>query len=121
VHGGNLKESTLRTRILGISTLTEKGMFGIAAAQAVDRMRDLVRRASLARLCLAAGDSPLWPFDPSKSMDVAFADEQRCHALRLHWHSMLADIGAPLAASHLPAPGDIMRQDYGPRVENHSD
>lgn len=45
-------------------------MFGIAAAQAVDRMRDLVRRAILACLCLAAGTEPIRPFNRKASMEV---------------------------------------------------
>ena len=39
------------------------------------RLRDLVRRSFLARLCPAAGPEALWPFDGSASVDAAFADD----------------------------------------------
>ncbi len=113
VHGGNLTEARLRKKILGISTVSEQSMFGIAAAQAVDRMRDLVRRAILARLCLATGTEPIWPFDPKTSLEVAFTDDARRRQMREHWHTTLDDIGAASCWQHLSAPGDILREDYG--------
>lgn len=116
VHGGNLREKTLRNKILGITTVTEKDMFGIAAAEAIDRMRDLVRRAILARLCLASGEQPFWPFSPKKSLDVAFADDQRRDAMRRSWQQKLVAIGAEAAPSSLGAPGHVMMEDYGNRA-----
>ena len=65
VHGGQIRESDLRRDIGRISTVpgeTFDSLFAIALGRAVDRMRDLVRRAILARLCLAAGANPAWPF-----------------------------------------------------------
>ncbi len=118
VHGGNLSEKTLRNRILGIATVTEKDMFGIAAAEAVDRMRDLVRRAILARLCLASGDQPMWPFNPRDSIEVAFADDVRRGQMRQSWRARLLSIGAGWAAEHLRAPGHTLREDYG-RTDAH--
>ncbi len=116
VHGGNLSEKTLKNKILGITTVTEKDMFGIAAAEAVDRMRDLVRRAILARLCLASGEQPLWPFNPRKSVDVAFADDERRDAMRRSWRRALVAIGAEGAADSLGPPGQVMVEDYGDRA-----
>lgn len=113
VHGGNLKEKTLRAKILGVTTVTANDLFGIAAAEAVDRMRDIVRRAILARLCLAAADEPLWPFNPSKSMDVVFADDQARERMRRAWTNTLARIGAASAAESLGTPGQVMVEDYG--------
>lgn len=122
VHGGNLKEKTLRTKVLGITTVTATDMFGIAAAEAVDRMRDLVRRAILARLCLAGGNEPLWPFNPAKGMDVVFADDQARERMRRSWTDALARIGAASAAESLGTPGQVMVEDYGqpdpPAVES---
>lgn len=113
VHGGNLTESKLRKQILGISTVTEKDHFGIAAAEAVDRMRDLVRRAILARVCLASGDQPIWPFNPAKGVEVAFADDTLRTELRSAGRGRMGDIGAGWAADHLEAPGQTLREDYG--------
>jgi hypothetical protein len=118
VHGGNLTESTLRKKILSISTVPDTNMLGVAAAQAVDRMRDLVRRAILARLCLATGPEPIWPFDTKTSMEVAFTDDARRRQMREHWHATLDRIGAPYASLHLPAPADIIREDYGSAAQS---
>lgn len=112
VHGGNLRERTLRTKVLGITTITATDMFGIAAAEAVDRMRDLVRRAILARLCLAGGNEPLWPFNPAKGMDVVFADDQSRERMRRSWTYALARFGAASAAETLGTPGQVMVEDY---------
>ena len=38
-------------------------------------MRDLVRRAILARLCLAAKPDPLWPFAGDATVDAILADD----------------------------------------------
>lgn len=112
VHGGNLRERTLRSRILGITTVTATDMFGVAAAEAVDRMRDIVRRAILARLCLAGGDEPLWPFNPAKGMEVVFADDQARERMRRSWTDTLSAIGATRAAEGLGSPGQVMVEDY---------
>jgi hypothetical protein len=49
VHGGQIKQKDLRKVIARISTVPEDAAehFGIALGYAVDRMRDLVRRAIL--------------------------------------------------------------------------
>jgi hypothetical protein len=117
VHGGNLSEKRLRSKILGISTLTERSALGIAAAQALDRMRDIARRAILARLCLATGPEPIWPFNPKTSLEVAFADDARRRQMRDHWHGTVAGIGADWSSAHLAAPSDILREDYGRATE----
>jgi hypothetical protein len=62
VHGGQITQKELRKRIGLISTVPAESIehrFSVALGYAVDRMRDLVRRAILARLCLAAGPDPL--------------------------------------------------------------
>jgi len=77
VHGGQIKQSDLRRDLRKISTMPEGAAddrFGVAIGYAVDRMRDLVRRAILARLCLAAESDPVWPFSGSVSVDALLAD-----------------------------------------------
>ena len=113
VHGGNLSRTTLRNKVLGISTVTAKDWFGVAVAEAVDRMRDLVRRAILARICLASGEKPLWPFNPKTSLEVTFADDVRRAELRTAWRAVMGEIGALKAADHLLAPAQPMHEDYG--------
>jgi hypothetical protein len=63
VHGGQIKDKDLRKAIRAISTVPDDAVerrFGVAVGYAIDRMRDLVRRAILARLCLAVQPDPLW-------------------------------------------------------------
>jgi len=73
VHGGKIKESKLRAEIGKISTIPDNEMFGTATAHAVDRMRDIVRRAFLARLCRrgAAWCSPLSRCRPRSALRSA--------------------------------------------------
>ena len=118
IHGANLKESKFRNLVRDISTLNaDTGAFGIAMDQAIDRMRDLARRAILARLCLATGAEPLWPLSPKISLEVAFADDSRRRELRDSWRTTLDGIGAGKYAGHLAAPGDVLHEDYGHRPE----
>jgi hypothetical protein len=61
VHGGRITQKELRRIIARISTVpagSAEQRLGVALAYAIDRMRDLVRRAILARLCLAEGAEP---------------------------------------------------------------
>lgn len=116
VHGANLTEKRLRETVLQISTITEPRAFGVAVAQAVDRMRDLTRRSILARVCLSMDESAGWPFRTSKSMDVVFADSDASRHLRESWQRTLAHIGAAHAWSALPAAVDLLREDFGPKT-----
>ncbi|MET9183536.1 hypothetical protein ABZX88_35805 [Kitasatospora aureofaciens] len=104
IHGGNLPEKDLRKTIMGISTVADDAMFGVALAFAVDRMRDLTRRAFLARLFLASGTAPLWPFGRSTPVDAALADDTTRLQWRAHWRDRLHALGAGAAADPA-APG----------------
>lgn len=118
VHGANLKESQFRRKVLSISTITAPAdWFGIVLVQAIDRMRDLARRAILARLCLATGAQPLWPLNPKTSVEVAFADDTRRIELRESWHTTLGRIGAGAYANRLAAPSDVLSEDYDSQTE----
>ena len=98
IHGGSMSEKDFRKLIMGISTVPDDAMFGVALAFAVDRMRDLVRRSFLARLCLASGTTPLWPFGQSTPVDAALADDTTRTHWRNHWHDQLTTLGAATAA-----------------------
>jgi hypothetical protein len=97
VHGGRLRETDLR-KAIAVSTVPENAMFGVALAFAVDRLRDLVRRSFLARLCLAAGAAPLWPFSSVNPIDIALADDTTRPQWRAHWRDQLHALGAGAAA-----------------------
>jgi hypothetical protein len=105
VHGGQIKESDLIGDLGKISTMPTgepEQIFGVAIGRAVDRMRDLVRRAILVRLCLAAGPDPLWPFGGSTAVDAQLSDDETRGRWRGQWHKKLATLGVEEAA-HPPA------------------
>jgi hypothetical protein len=61
-------------------------------------MRDLVRRAILARLCLADKPEPLWPFTGQTSVDAILADDEQRATWRSRWHAKLEELGVGYAA-----------------------
>jgi hypothetical protein len=112
VHGGQIKEKELRRVIARISTVPEDAAehLGIALRYAVDRMRDLVRRAILARLCLAAEPDPLWPFDGETAVDAILADDMSRAAWRERWHARLAALEVEYAAGRPRSAVDFLSQ-----------
>jgi len=114
VHGGRITQTELRKIIARISTVpagAAEQRFGVALAYAIDRMRDLVRRAILARLCLAEGAEPRWPFDTDPGVDAILADDKRRAAWRADWHERLASLGAGYAAGRPRAAVDFISQE----------
>jgi hypothetical protein len=102
VHGGQIKEKELRMDIGRISTVPAENFdyrFGVALGHAVDRMRDLVRRAILARLCLAEGPDPLWPFDGATPVDAILSDDAQRAAWRMRWHERLEELAVAYAGA----------------------
>ena len=115
VHGGRIKEKDLRKVLGRISTVPDDRptmLFGLALGHAVDRMRDLVRRAILARLCLAAEPDPLWPFDAADvPIDAFLADDRTRSEWRGRWHERLAELGGGGAGGPPRAAADFLSQD----------
>jgi hypothetical protein len=110
VHGARIKQSDLRKLIYSISTVSEDAPFGVAMAFAVDRLRDLVRRSFLARLCLASGDEPLWPFEGGTPVDAALSDDEQRGVWRERWRVSLASItGSDRAADAAEPAADPLR------------
>src|SRR5918995_497316 len=69
---------------------------GLQLDLAVDRLRDLVRRALVARMCLADGKEPLWPLggDGGPNVDAVLVDDELRVVWRTAWHDRLAELGA---------------------------
>ncbi len=114
VHGGQIKQKDLRKIIGRISTVpadADKHRFGIALAHAVDRIRDLVRRAILARLCLAAEPDPLWPFHGDTGIDAILTDDAHRAAWRARWHERLTALGVEYAAGPPRSAVDFLSQE----------
>ena len=93
VHGGSLAmkdlDKDLRTLVPNYSGVAST----IALSFAVDRFRDLARRAILARLALASGASPLWPWVGDIQVDAELADDQARHHWHESWTTQLSSIG----------------------------
>jgi hypothetical protein len=117
VHGGQIKINDLRKTISKVSTVaaedTTDQRFGIGLALAVDRMRDIVRRAILARLCLAEKPDHLWPFEGNISVDAVLSDDSKRAAWRTHWRERLAALGVWAAADRADEAVDFLTPDNG--------
>jgi hypothetical protein len=111
IHGGQIKESELRRDVRKISTMPDgeaDEQFGVAIGRAVDRIRDLVRRAILARLCLAAEPDPVWPFSGTTAVDAQLSDDETRGRWRAGWHDRLAALGIEEAAHRPPQTVDFL-------------
>lgn len=114
VHGGQIKQKDLRKVIGRISTVPADAgehRFGVALGHVVDRMRDLVRRAILARLCLAAEPDPLWPFHGDTAVDAILTDDVHRADWRTRWHERLAALGVEYAAGPPRSAVDFLSQE----------
>lgn len=101
VHGGSLAEKDLIRYLRRLVPDYDKLSFGVALAKAVDRFRDLVRRAILARLALAADPDALWKLEEDPGVDAALADDSTRLIWRGRWRDSLARMG--LEDATLPA------------------
>jgi hypothetical protein len=115
VHGGNLSVKTLLGEVKKVSTTPQDTMFGPTVAFTVERMRDLVRRAILARLGLASQPDPLWPLSGAlpdgTSVDAELTDDHKRVLWRARWHERLAERGAASAAEAARPAVDVISQD----------
>jgi hypothetical protein len=114
VHGGRIRERELRRSIERISTVPGERptmTFWVALGHAIDRMRDLVRRAILARLSLAAEPNPVWPFAGPPSVDALLSDDSTRAEWRSLWHARLEDLGVAAAALPPIAAADFLSQE----------
>lgn len=105
VHGGELTTKQLRSDLNAMGCVPDENSVAnmlVRVGYAVDRLRDIVRRAILARICLAVGDPPLWPFkDEGKAvrLDVVLSSDVNRALWRGHWRTMLDSLGVGTAAS----------------------
>lgn len=120
VHGARIAEKDLLKWLKAVSTVPDNAMYGVAFSFAVDRLRDLVRRAFLARLCLASGDEPLWKFETSAPVDTALSDETERARWRQSWRDTLASLGVAAAADPAIRPADPAAPRGGGAVDDGS-
>ena len=102
VHGGELTEKTFRktlNAISGVPSESEETNTLVMLGHAIDRLRDILRRSILARLCLAAGPDPLWPLKGDNTpVDAVLSDEQNRATWRAHWRKHLTVLEVGYAA-----------------------
>ena len=114
VHGARIAERDLLKWLKAVSTVPDDAGYGVAFSFAVDRLRDLVRRSFLARLCLASGGDPLWKFETSAPVDTALSDESERARWRQSWRDTLASLGVAEAANPAVRPVDR----FAPKAES---
>jgi hypothetical protein len=111
VHGGELKERDLSKTVRAISTVPSDAPFGLALGHAVDRLRDLVRRSLLARICLAGSEKPIWHLGQDDGVDSKLSDDSTRNEWRSAWRSQLDSIGALAAADRPRIAADFISQE----------
>lgn len=116
VHGAALTEKSLRKKLDTLIPDPPEGLgsVGLQLDLAVDRLRDLVRRALLARMCLADGDEPLWPLglDGGPNVDAVLVEDELRVVWRNAWHERLSVLGAE-EAGHPAEPAISWLHDDG--------
>lgn len=109
VHGGEMTTKKLRQDLNAMLCVPDESS-GLGLLPrigfAVDRLRDIVRRAILARLCLSSGDKPLWPISGKKApkLDIVLSDDANRAEWRSHWRGVLDSVGAGAATRRAAAP-----------------
>lgn len=102
VHGSTLEIKELM-RLLRRVVPGHDDQFGAESfAFAVDRLRDLVRRAILARLALAADHEARWTFEGTTSVDAQLSDDSTRQMWRSVWREKMNTYGLDSACE--PAP-----------------
>lgn len=116
VHGSALSEKSLRKKLDTLIPDPPEGLgsVGLQLDLAVDRLRDLVRRALVARMCLADGDEPLWPLglDGGPNVDAVLVEDELRVVWRNAWHERLSVLGAE-EAGHPAEPAISWLHDDG--------
>lgn len=112
VHGGRLHEREIAKLMRSISTVCDDEGWLFTLASSVDRLRDLLRRAILARLMLADEPDVIWALGEDSGVDAALADDRLRVNWRKGWHMRLDGIGAGFAAEPArPAVSSISQDD----------
>jgi Apea-like HEPN len=111
VHGGRLHEREIAKLMRGISTVHNGEGWLFTLASSAERLRDLLRRAILARLMLAEPEV-IWALDEDSGVDAALSDDQLRAEWRKAWHMRLDAIEAGFAAERArPAVSSISQDD----------
>lgn len=119
VHGSSMTTDDVWKLIGKVSTALATTWRGEQFELALDRWRDLLRRAILFRLALGATDKPLWPFAKDQSdIDGAITDPGETARWRQTAASFWADRGLPSALSRVGPLQGVLSVSGGP--DSHS-
>ena len=110
IHGSGFSEKALNKDAKSITTVPDDSMPGDAVAHAVDRLRDLVRRAMLARICLAGCDPPLWNLGEDRSVDAQLADASTRAKWCAAWREVLESFDAHRSVDSPPLAVDFISE-----------
>ena len=107
MHGSRQDPKKLIARIEKVPAAALRTLPGTKTEFLIDRFRDLVRRAILARLFLAQGESPAWPLGGAKDLDKRLTDDQERQQLRNLWRERVRSLVCqePLDRLHKQAHG----------------
>ncbi|MYH68543.1 MAG: hypothetical protein F4152_08405 [Dehalococcoidia bacterium] len=123
IHGRVLTESEFRKSIERVSSTGRSSLPGVQLELALDRWRDLLRRAILARAALAS-DPSLWPLKKSIDVDGELRAESRRAVWLAHISSYWNDAGlagavgpsAPLRLTLSSASGRPLNDERSPQA-----
>lgn len=107
VHGAPTSPKKLQKTTGKVSRVVRgTSLDSFVSGAVVDRLRDIVRRAILARLFIAATDPELWPVDDDGTIDRTILTEAGRAALRAAWRAPLLDLDQQTAidAARMIAP-----------------
>jgi hypothetical protein len=110
-HGGTYKIDRFKAVVYKMSTVPEEAPLGVAVGYMIDRLRDLVRRAILARLFLAARDEPLWALSDDLGVDAHLTNDATRATWKSAWRASLAEIGAPESRMRASLAQDYLSRD----------
>jgi hypothetical protein len=111
VHGSAVTDKALTKCTSELSTSRPSPWPAVRVERGVDRLRDLVRRAILARIALADADT--WPFDTElkMSIDQELADPGTAANWRNSWQTIIRAI-EPRAVEAAAPLLDAIHDDY---------
>lgn len=112
VHGGSLPINKALRTVRKLSTAQPDTFPGFEIALGIERLRDLVRRAILARIALGTGPEPRWPLQAKVAVDAVLADDEIRAQWRTSWRAVYEEIGAANSVNRSrPAAASISRDD----------
>ena len=112
VHGTPTNDRHRRRLLTAMQSSQTSELMGERFAVIVDRARDLLRRAIIARLCLSEGARPLWPWSTPRgfSVDRELLNAGTAQEWRAFVRARAAELGFPQACDPAVAVSGLLGQ-----------